>query len=325
MIVGAVMGVLVWATPPDAGKVEAEYLAKLTATAPTAEAQFRLANWAKRQGLNDVAQGHLRAAVHIDPKYAAAQKALGRSARSGIWESRSEHQARVERDARLETERSEWRGRFQELGVEAAAKGRSLNEAAAAALEEFASNDQMLAMAAVRAYRASEQGAATWGLVRQAVASRFADVRSEAAKALADRNPDHYLPPLVEYMRPITGGKSVLLGVGDIWRWQEGDVQITALPVPRLQQWASTAPPFQQSVMEERHAELDRLRGNAAAALETATGLKLGNDFTKWRQAAMQISDVTIGNAAPPVAEATTYYEPDVMVVGTRIFLPSAG
>ena len=77
--------------------------------------------------------------------------------------------------------------------------------------------------------------------------------------------------------------------------------------------------------MEVRHAELDRLRINAAAALETATGLKLGNDFAKWRQAAMQISDVAIGIAPPPASEVATYYEPDVMIVGSRIDLRGAG
>jgi len=306
-----------------APEINAEYVAKLTATPATAEAQFRLAEWARRHGMKDLADGHLRAAVYIDPKFAPAQKALGRTATAGVWETKLERLARVEREARLQEERQEWRRRLSELGIEEAVKGRSITEAAAAAIETFVSDDRGRALAAVRAFRGSDHGAATWGLIRQAVASPYAEARTEAAKALRLRNPDHYLPPLVEYQRPQADVKSVVLGVGEIWRWREGDVQVTALPAPLAPTSTSgNAAPI--ATLEERHAELDRLRANAAAALETATGLKLGNDFTKWQQVLPQISDAAVPDKpSAPKSEATTYYQPTTMVVGTRIDLPT--
>lgn len=300
-----------------------EYIAKLTTTPPTAEAQFRLAEWARRHDMKDLSDGHLRAAVYIDPNYAPAQKALGRTAKSGVWETKIERLARLEREARLLAEREEWRRRLSELGIEKALQGRSITEAGAAAIETFASEDRGLALAAVRAFRASDHGAATWGLIRQAVASPFAEVRKEAANALRLRNPDHYLPPLVEYQRPQADVRSMVLGVGEVWRWREGDVQVTALPgPPTLPGGAGNA--GRTPTLEVRHAELDRRRANAAAALETATGLKLGNDFSKWQQALLQISDAAVPDKpSAPKSVVTTYYQPTTMVVGSMIVLPA--
>jgi hypothetical protein len=76
--------------------------------------------------------------------------------------------------------------------------------------------------------------------------------------------------------------------------------------------------------LEEQYGSLAKLRENAAAALETATGLQLGNDFGKWRQVLPQISDAAVGDKPPaPTAQSTTYYEPESIIVGTKIILPA--
>jgi hypothetical protein len=310
-------------SPGDATPPPAEYVAKLTSAAPTAEAQFKLAEWARRQGMKDVAEGHFRAAVFINPNFAPAQKSLGRTLKGGIWETREERKNRLERELGKNAQLQTWRSRLKDQGIAEAVRARTLNEAAATAIEEYAANDRGRSLDAVRAFAASEHGAATWGIIRQAVASPFVEVRAKAAMALRDRNPDTYLATLVEFTRPQMEGRSVVLGVGEIWRWREGDVRITAIPArPTLQSAASSGP--QGPSLEERYANLERLKSNAAVALETATGLKLGNDFSKWRQVLPQISDAAVDDKPRPTTEMITYYQPEAVVIGTKVVLPPA-
>src|SRR4051794_6645731 len=87
---------------------DAAYFAKLTATEPNAEAQFRLAVWAERQGLKEEAAGHYKAAVHLDPEFVPAQKALGRSLKDVRWETKHERQQRLADQKKFEVDRKEW-------------------------------------------------------------------------------------------------------------------------------------------------------------------------------------------------------------------------
>src|SRR5688572_28224355 len=108
MIALAVLTLAAAGEPSDSGKAIQEYVAKLTAAEPTADAQFKLGSWARRQGMNDVADGHCRAAVFIDPSFAPAQKALGRRLHDGVWETVDERKSRMEREDAMHRERAEW-------------------------------------------------------------------------------------------------------------------------------------------------------------------------------------------------------------------------
>ena len=304
--------------------VQSEYAAKLTAAEPTSEAQFRLATWARKQGMNDVADGHLRAAVFIDPKNQLAQRALGRGEKAGVWESIDERKHRLAKETSLKADRVQWRKRLAEAGIEGAVKDHGIDEVGAAAVEEFAAQDSQRSLAAVEALGSSNHGAATMSLVRFAVKSKFPNVRKAAANALRERNPDDYLFPLIEFARPQRSGKTVVLGVGEIWYWQDGNAMFAALPSsaqPREPGTRNGARPVElETEMADRHAEAEVVRDNAVAAMQTATGLNIGNDFENWRQAVMQITHQSVeSKPAQPTSLTTTNYQSDSLYVGTEI------
>lgn len=312
------------AAPEETKDASSEYVAKLTAAEQTAEAQFKLAMWARKQGFNDVAEGHLRAAVHINPNLDAAQKSLGRSPRSGVWETKEERKDRLAREAALRAERGDWDRRLVELGVEGACAVRSLTEAGVSAVEAFAFDDLQQSKAAVKVFSNSGLGAATLSLLRQAVASRFPEVRQAAAKALSDRNPDHVLPPLVEWVRPIRSGKSMVLGVGEIWHWQQGSTMFVALPAPQrrvrpgVRRFVSASlNEDEPAVVEDQLAHAEFVRNNAVAALQSITGKTIGADFSAWRDALLQATDTHLSDRAEsPQTMTAMYYQSDAMTVG---------
>jgi len=325
------------ATPDGSKSDSREYAAKLSTSESTADSQFRLAMWAKKQGMKDVAEGHLRAAVHINPNFEAAQKALGRTAKSGVWETKDERKDRLARETALRAERRDWDRRLTELGVEGACNVHSLTEAGVSAVESFSSADAEQSKAAVKVFSSSSLGAATLALLRQTVASRFPEVRQAATKALAQRNPDHVLPPLVEWVRPIRSGRSVVLGVGEIWHWQQGSTMFVALPAPpRLEgparpNAANPAPGApngrrfvpaslnenQADAVQDQLAQAEFIRNNAVAALQSITGKKIGPEFSAWREALMQVSDVQVSaRAEAPQMISAMYYQSDSMTVG---------
>jgi hypothetical protein len=313
------IGAAAWTVEPTS--MPKEYLAKLTAAEPTAEAQFRLANLARRLGMKDVADGHLRAAVRIDPQFVAAHKALGRTLKSGVWETKDENRSRLAREATMRSERAAWQSSLAERGIEATVAERTLTEGGAATIEEFAAPDARRSAEAVNAFRGSQHAAATVALVRQAVASRFPEVREAAAEALTERNPDHVLPALIEYLKPQRSGSTVVLGVGEIWYWQEGSRMFLALPaaagvrasLPTLGGAGGV-----RETMVGRNAQTEFERGNAVAALQKATGKKIGDDYPAWRNVVMQATDSFV-DAQPRAATSTTavYYRPEVTTIGT--------
>jgi hypothetical protein len=329
---------LAFAAPPDAPKSQNEYVAKLTAADTTADAQFRLSTWARKQGMADVADGHLRAAVHIDPRHEAAQKAMGRGFRDGRWESKDERASRLEEEKRLQAEFALWQGRIKEHGLDALT-GRPLTDAAIAAVEQFAAQDERRSLAAIRIFGDCQRGASTLALVRWAVASPFAEVRLASAKALQERNPDHYLFELLDYVRPQRAGKQVVLGLGEIWRWQEGATAFAAVhpidngenvgaaaaallpnyaPVPREPQ-GPPRPKFRvdPGSVESAHARAQEIRANAVAALQTTTGREISDDFDAWRGAVMAATGMHVdGGALKPNQYVDRYYQPDVTAVG---------
>jgi hypothetical protein len=313
----------------ESPKAQGEYLAKLIAAEPTAEAQFRLATWARRQGLREIADGHLRAAVNLDPQHVGAQKALGRTLQAGVWETKDERKNRLAEETKLREDRAAWSRRLAEHGVETATAERVIDEAAASAMEDYSATSERRSMDCIKALRRSNRAAATMGLARQALASRFPKVRQAAAEALRDRNPEHYLLTLVDFLRPQRVGTTVVLGVGEVWYWQEGVKMFVALPAPPT---ANSLVPQPRASKEsarqpllERSADAETARSHAVVALQIATGKKFGDDFSAWHKFAMANTDLFVESRAPkPTSVEATYYQPETIAVGSGIAPSSA-
>jgi len=313
----AFSALLIGGSPSDL----AQYIDRLKETPATPEAHYRLATWARKQGLKDEAEGHLRAAVHLNPDYVPAQKALGRTFTDDRWETKREREDRVAAEKRFASDRREWSKRLRELGLAKTLEGRILDEAAAAAIEGYAAGDKNRLLAAISGYRLASHAAATLALIRLAVASSFDEVRPEAVKALADKNPDHYLPPLVEFVRPLESRIRVVLGVGEVWSWHDADCLYLALPPTSVAQGLRASDSVAVNLQEEaahRQADAQRQRERAVAALQQLTGAKIGDDFLAWRQVAMQMT----GRALPRERERAkktirNHYQEDVVRVGS--------
>jgi len=294
MFFSAIIGMTAFGVPQSATPIQSEYIAKLTATESNSESQFRLATWARKQGLNEAAEGHLRAAVYIDPKNARAQKALGRSEKSGVWESPTERKHRLALESKLLAGRMEWGKRLANAGIEGAVMVHAIDESGASAIEEFAAADRDRSLAAVHAIEQSTHNSATLSLVHFAVGSAFPEVRKAATRSLQERNPDDFLLSLLEYARPLRSERATVLGVGDVWYWQEGLAMFVALPSSsaRLTLQRNGATPSELvPEMPVRHASAERLRENAVAALQTVTGLNIGPDFSEWRDSRVRRSN----------------------------------
>jgi len=302
---------------PPAGASENDYVSRLTASAPTAEAQFRLALWARAQGLKDISEGHLHTAVSLNPNLDEAQKALGRSFRDGRWETTEERAARLAGERRLRADVESWRSRLATRGLDSV-RDTSIDEAAAVVLVEFATRSAEAALVAVKLFGASDQWAATSGLMRVALSSPFQAARQAAARALRERNPDHYLPGLLEPLQPARAGKTATLGAADIWYWQEGPTLVVSAPAPRGATGTGSRPTAAGG-LEERRADAETLRAKAVAALQTATGLSIGDDYTAWHGAVANITNAFIGPPPPAMQVATVYYDPETLIVSTHI------
>jgi len=300
-----------------------DYVARLKETLATADAQYRLAVWAKKQGLKDEADGHLRAAIHLDPDYVPAHKALGRAFNDGLWETKREREDRLAAEKRFNADRREWSQRLRDCGIAKALEGRRIDEAAAAAIEGYAAGDRNRLVAAISRYKEGTHVAATLALVRLAVASTFDEIRPEAVKALADKSPDHYLPPLIEFVRPLDSRIRVILGVGEVWSWRDSESLYLSLPPTSVAQGLSSPDSKPVDLHDEsahRQAQSEFQHKNAVAALQKLTGAKIGDDFLAWSQVAFQITGRTTprerGRAKKTIRN---YYEPDVVRIGSGI------
>jgi len=307
----------------DSPTERTEYIDRLKETPATAEAHFRLATWARKEGLKQEAEGHLRAALHLNPDHVPAQKALGRTFADDRWETKSEREDRLASEKRFAADRREWSERLREIGLPKALEGRTLDEAAAAAIEGYSAGDRSRLLTAVSGYRIAAHGAATMALVRLAVASSFDEVRQVAVKALAEKTPDHYLPPLVEFVRPLESHIRVVLGVGEVWSWQDSESLYFLLPPTSVAQGLSSSDSKPINLQDEaarRQSDAELQRQHAVSALQQLTGAKIGDDFLAWRQVAMQIT----GNNIPRERGRATKtfrsnYEPDVIRIGSGI------
>jgi len=340
-----ILAITAAAAAADVEKLQQEYVSKLTAAASTANAQYQLAAWAQRAGLKELAAGHYLAAVHLDPSHEAAQRALGRVMRDGQWETKDERARRLAEEERLRGEFAMWRWRLAEKGL-AAASERPISESAAAAIEQFAVKDAGRSLEAASIFGDSNSGAATISLVRQAMASPFANARTAAAKALCSHNPDHYLSLLLAFVRQ-ENTVSLALGAGEILNPQDGSTVFAPylaearerkrfldsrrLPADAVMVGSVMSnlwvylPPLRDERLEERRVAPAELRTNAAAALAIVTGREKVEDYAVWRQVVMQATDAYIDPSFRGQASGSRTYEPEELPVGATWFRVGLG
>ena len=103
--------------PTPSGRQLAEYNGRREATPYTATAQWDLAVWCERDGLDAEAAAHFTAVIRLDPTRDAAWKRLGYKKRDGRWVTDAQVAAeRAEADAQHKADRKwrpllvKWRG-----------------------------------------------------------------------------------------------------------------------------------------------------------------------------------------------------------------------
>ncbi|HZL90336.1 MAG TPA: polymorphic toxin-type HINT domain-containing protein [Pirellulaceae bacterium] len=189
------------------------YEAARQKAADTIEGQLTLAEYCRREGLDDQMRAALTRVLEIDPNHEGARAALGFVRMGPLWLSRAEMEAE-EALARAEEESvSRWRSDMEEFAKafasestsrRAAAKGRLLSlhdSSAIAAMERIVSpvSDEA-ALAVIGTLSESRDLEASLSLARHAVLYPSLPVREAAADALARRDLHSYVPSLVNMM-----------------------------------------------------------------------------------------------------------------------------
>lgn len=198
---------------PKATAMLARYERQRTATPDTIAGHMQLADWCVAEKLPDQERAHLMRVIDLAPDHAAARGRLGFVRQGGNWISQQEIDRDRQDDAIRREQLTEWRPKLKAIreGLEsrsqqrrefAAGQLREIHSAdAIGAIEEvFAGAGDEVALAAVEAITAIDDHAAAESLARLAVHWPTSAVREAAAKALADRAPDAYVPQLVGSM-----------------------------------------------------------------------------------------------------------------------------
>jgi hypothetical protein len=198
---------------PKVATTLARYEHEREATPDTVAGHLQLADWCAAEKLADQERAHLMRVIDLNTEHAAARQRLGFVKQGGDWISQQEiADDRQDESARRES-LTKWRPVIKEIreGLEARSLQRrefaagELKEihdpAAIAALEEvFRGAKDEVALPAIEAIAAIEDHAAAAMLAQIAVQWRSATIREAAAKALADRAQDTYVPQLVGAM-----------------------------------------------------------------------------------------------------------------------------
>ena len=211
----------------------AEYHRVREQYADTAEGQTSLADWCRDRSLTDQERAHLTRVVDIDPDNVAALRRLGFRPVGGDWISAAElQQSQAERQQRQQS-LSAWRGRIEDIRNllrHASGRRRALGEERLSAIHDvgaipaieqiLGTESEKVALDAVAALHRMNGREATLALARQAVLSRWSDVRNTAVKRLRERDQERYVPELLAAMyTPVTSRMSA-------YRTARGDVAL---------------------------------------------------------------------------------------------------
>ena len=273
-----------------------------------AKDHFEFARWCQAHDLPLEQRAHLLTAAHLDPNNPQWQRALGRSLHEGLWMTDEQFADAKRRYEQAIAAYHEWKPKLHRLrrAIEKTrARGESYGANAALydikdptaipALEEvFSLTNEDLALRAIDVLRRMIHQDATRSLVRHAVWSQWASVRQEAISELQTRDPDFFMPLLIDYLRPARSGEAwVRLGDGrpaGIWLIQDFntnyvDVAISsAIAINRGRispEQRKEEVRFQFSRVDEGNQ--NRMQ-NTLTALHAITGEKLEADQTAWRK-----------------------------------------
>jgi hypothetical protein len=194
----------------------AEYNARRARTPDTAEAQWALALWCERNGLDAEARAHFTAVTRLDPAREAAWKRLGCKKVGGRWVTEAQLAAeKEEAEAREKADRhwkpllTKWRGwlgdKARRAAAEEALAGVTDPRAVPAVWEVFVAGGTSRHDRAVQILGQIDAPAASRALTILAVSGPSAEVRRLATETLRSRDPREFAGLLVALLRdPIT-------------------------------------------------------------------------------------------------------------------------
>jgi hypothetical protein len=212
------------ARPLPAARQLAEYQNVRTEFADTPAGQMQLAEWCRGRRLAEQERAHLTRVIELDPQHVEARGRLGFRPVGGDWVSQAEV-ARAEQSAAREQQAvARWREQLDDIKrllAHPSARRREIGAARLAAINEpdavrplertFAQESPQAAALLVEALSKIGTHEAALALARQAVLSRWSEVRELAVRRLREHKPDQYVPQLLAAMHtPISGGTMAL-------------------------------------------------------------------------------------------------------------------
>ncbi len=195
---------------PKAANLLVKYERERAAAADTVAGQIRLADWCIENGLADQARAHLNRVIELDSDHAVARQRLGFVREGGTWISRQEVAREREAQKVREAAITKWQPVIEDLkkGLEhrsqqkqrfAAQQLREIRDPAAIGAIEvvFRDAEDAVLAPALDTLAAMSDPKASLALARFAVHGKTAVGRSAAAKRLAGRDADGYVPTML--------------------------------------------------------------------------------------------------------------------------------
>lgn len=186
--------------------------------ADTVEGQIALAEWCRKNNLDEQMRSHLTRALFHDPDHTTARDALGYVRIDGDWVLRDELEAALEIEKKQRAANQIWLPRLEAIARQLASDNPNRQHEGARRLNEvtdplaipsieatLSTGSDELAVAALECISSMPQFEATLSLARHALSAQSENTRSLAASLLKQRTPDEYVPALLACMSsPIT-------------------------------------------------------------------------------------------------------------------------
>lgn len=191
-----------------------EYRRRRGETEPSFSGQMTLAGWCRKQGLNDQEYAHLQAALRLSPEQPspALLARLGCRQVAGIWLSRENLRDWQKLNRQTTESLRRWEARLRSIAeglsgsrakrANALARLRDIAEPSAIPAIELilAGESEDEALVALETFARISGPEASLALAKQAVFSKWPEIRSAATKALRARNFDDFVPGLISLL-----------------------------------------------------------------------------------------------------------------------------